>query len=225
MSEPAAPRPIWSSRALGAVEWLVGAAVVVGHNVYDVVPNEVLVLFLVGLLSIRWRSGGLPAVGLVRPASWRRVFAVAAAAAAVRIVVPEITYLPLLARFWPEPGAPAAAEAITGNLLYALLALLVVWTLAAFGEEVVYRGYLSLRGAEALGGGRAAQWTAMIAAAVLFGIGHYYKGPAGMLDSGFAGLLFGAAFLLTGRNLWTAILAHGFVDTVGVVFVYFGWDS
>jgi membrane protease YdiL (CAAX protease family) len=97
--------------------------------------------------------------------------------------------------------------------------------LAAFGEEVVYRGYLPLRGAEALGGGRAAQWSAMVAAAALFGIGHFYKGPAGMIDSGFAGLLFGTAFLVTGRNLWTAILAHGFVDTVGVVFVYFGWDS
>ncbi|KAB2963842.1 MAG: hypothetical protein F9K16_05725, partial [Thermoanaerobaculia bacterium] len=80
MSEPAAvAQVVRISRALGALELLVGAAVVVGHNVYRVVPNEVLLLLLVGLLSIRWRSGGLPAIGLVRPASWRRVLAVAAA--------------------------------------------------------------------------------------------------------------------------------------------------
>ncbi|KAB2958024.1 MAG: CPBP family intramembrane metalloprotease, partial [Thermoanaerobaculia bacterium] len=148
-----------------------------------------------------------------------------AGAAAARIVIPEFTILPLAARFWPAPAAPAGVEQITGNLPYALLALLVVWTLAAFGEEFVYRGYLLLRAAEALGGGRAAQWVAMALAAVLFGIGHYYKGPAGMLDSGFAGLLLGAAYLLTGRNLWTAILAHGFIDTVGVALVYLGLDG
>ena len=36
-----------------------------------------------------------------------------------------------------------------------------------------------------------------------------------MIDSGVAGLVFGA-YLLSGRNLWAAILAHGLVDTAGV---------
>ena len=46
-----------------------------------------------------------------------------------------------------------------------------------------------------------------------------------MIDSGIAGLILGAAYMLSGRNLWAAILAHGFIDTVGVVSLYFGWDS
>jgi membrane protease YdiL (CAAX protease family) len=46
---------------------------------------------------------------------------------------------------------------------------------------------------------------------------------AGILDSGVAGLMLGAAFLLSGRNLWTCVLAHGFIDTFGVVAVYLGW--
>lgn len=61
--------------------------------------------------------------------------------------------------------------------------------------------------------------------AVLFGIGHYYKGPTGMIDSGMAGLILGAAYLLSGRNLWASILAHGFINTCAVVAVFFGWDS
>jgi len=48
---------------------------------------------------------------------------------------------------------------------------------------------------------------------------------AGIADSGVAGLILGAAFLLSGRNLWACILAHGLIDTVGVVAVYFGWAS
>ncbi|PYV54895.1 MAG: hypothetical protein DMG98_16980 [Acidobacteria bacterium] len=59
----------------------------------------------------------------------------------------------------------------------------------------------------------------------LFGYGHYYKGPSGIVDSGMAGLILGAAFLLSGRNLWVCILAHGFIDTFAIVALYFGWSS
>jgi hypothetical protein len=34
-----------------------------------------------------------------------------------------------------------------------------------------------------------------------------------------------AAYLLSKRNLWVCILAHGFIDTFGVVGLYFGWLS
>ncbi len=60
---------------------------------------------------------------------------------------------------------------------------------------------------------------------VLFGYGHYYKGPSGILDSGIAGLILGTAYLLSGRNLWVSTLAHGFIDTFGVILVFFGWQS
>ncbi len=39
------------------------------------------------------------------------------------------------------------------------------------------------------------------------------------------GLMLGAAFLLSGRNLWAAVLAHGLIDTFAVLAVYFGWQS
>ncbi len=65
----------------------------------------------------------------------------------------------------------------------------------------------------------------MLLGAVLFGYGHYYKGPAGMVDSGVAGLILGIAYLAAGRNLWAPILAHGIIDTVGVTALYFGWAS
>ncbi len=57
---------------------------------------------------------------------------------------------------------------------------------------------------------------------VLFGYGHYYKGPAGVVDSAIAGLILGIAYLLAGRNLWACILAHGFIDTFAVVVTYLG---
>src|SRR6266550_3207464 len=68
-----------------------------------------------------------------------------------------------------------------------------------------------------------AYWAAMILVSLLFGFGHYYKGPSGVLDSTYSGFVLGGLFLLSGRNLWTPILAHGIVDTVAVFAVFMGW--
>jgi membrane protease YdiL (CAAX protease family) len=56
----------------------------------------------------------------------------------------------------------------------------------------------------------------------LFGYGHFYKGPAGIVDSGVAGLILAAAYLVTGRNLWTCVFTHGFIDTFAVGWLYLG---
>jgi membrane protease YdiL (CAAX protease family) len=101
----------------------------------------------------------------------------------------------------------------------------VVWTFAAFGEEIAYRGYLMTRAADLGRRSVAAQWIGMVFVSALFGLGHYYKGFAGIVDSTFAGLILGSAYLLAGRNLWACILAHGLIDTVGVAALFLGFAS
>jgi len=44
-------------RALSAFEFSLGAFIVIGHNVFRILPNEVPILFVIGLLSIRLRDG------------------------------------------------------------------------------------------------------------------------------------------------------------------------
>jgi uncharacterized protein len=220
------PQPrLLNARAISAVEFLFGTAIVIGHNVLRVVPNEVPILFLLGLLSARLRNGGLSAIGLKRPHSWTHILQIAFAAAALRILLGEFVIDPLTRQFWSPAVAPAGTEAITENLPMALVALLFVWTFAALGEEIAYRGYLLTRLADIGNGSTAAYWIGMLLVSVLFGFGHYYKGPSGIVDSGIAGLILGAAYLLSGRNLWVSIIAHGFIDTFAVVVVYFGWQS
>jgi membrane protease YdiL (CAAX protease family) len=216
---------VGDSRAVSACELALGAAIVIGHNVFKVVPNEVPILFVLGLLSMRLRDGGWSAIGFKRPDSWRKLVLIALAAAALRIALGDFVIDEVTSRFWPEPTAPAGVNELAGNWRLALLYLGIVWTFAAFGEEIAYRGYLMQRAADVGGRTMIAWWISVIAIAILFGYGHYYKGPAGILDSGLAGVILGAAFLLSGRNLWACVLAHGFIDTFGIVAVYNGWDG
>jgi membrane protease YdiL (CAAX protease family) len=214
-----------TSRVVSAAELALGAAIVIGHNVFHVVPNEVPILVVLGLVSMRLRNGSFAALGFRRPDSWRRIVLIALAAAALRIVLGQFVVDPLTALAWPPAIAPAGAESIKGDIGTALLYLGVVWTFAAFGEEIAYRGYLVNRAADAGGRTTMAWWVAVVVVSILFGYGHFYKGPSGIVDSGVAGLILGAAYLVSGRNLWTTVLAHGFIDTFGVVCLYFGWDS
>jgi membrane protease YdiL (CAAX protease family) len=225
-SAPSDPGPLTvAQRWLSLAELAVGSAIVIGHNVYHVVPNEVPILFVIGLISLRVRDGGWRVIGLGWPASWRRTVLFALAAAAVRVLLGQFVVDPITAHFWPPAIGPSGSDEITGHAMVAMQWLLLVWTFAAFGEEIGYRGYLLTRAADVGGRSKVAYWVAVLIVSVLFGYGHYYKGPAGMIDSGMAGLVLGAAYLLSGRNLWVCILAHGFIDTFGVTAAFFGWQS
>jgi hypothetical protein len=202
-----------------------GAFIVIGHNVFHLVPNEVMVLSVLGLISVRLRDRNWSAMGFKRPASWRGILLIALAAAALRILLGQFLVEPVTGLFLPKPTAPELANEITGNIKVALVALLVVWTFAAFGEEIAYRGYLLTRVADIGKRSVAAYWIGIVFVSILFGYGHYYKGASGVIDSGVAGLILGSAYMLAGRNLWVSIFAHGFIDTFGIIDAFFGWSD
>ena len=137
-----------TQRWLSLVEFLLGSAIVIGHNIYHIIPNEVPILFAIGLISLWVRDGGWGVMGLRRPVSWRRTVGIALGAAAVRILLGALVIDPITARFWPATVAPSGADQITGHVLVASRWLLLVWTFAAFGEEISYRGYLLTRAAD-----------------------------------------------------------------------------
>jgi uncharacterized protein len=151
---------------------------------------------------------------------------VAAAAALVLQGGSEFLIEPLTHHLWgqPEQVSSLLKEHAT-NWKFALRNLAVVWFFAAFGEETGYRGYLLPRAADLGNRTKTAYFAAMLYVAGLFGCGHFYKGPSGVVDSAYSGLVLGAVYLLSGRNLWAAILAHGLSDTVFVVVMLMGWAT
>ena len=212
------------NRLLSGLELAIAAAAVIGHNVFHALPNEVPILVALALASRRLRPKRWSELGFKRPDSWRRVILLVLGAVALRwglgYAVEAIT-----AHFWPPIVAPHGTDRIVGSPMAALAALGIVWTFAAFGEEIGYRGYIMKRAADTAGGGRLGWLSGLVLSAALFGFGHYYKGPAGVLDSTFAGMIMGGLYLLCGRCLWATILAHGLNDTLAVVLTYFGLNN
>jgi uncharacterized protein len=213
--------PTGRSRAISALELLAGSAIVIGHNVFRVVPNEVVILFVVGWISLRIRDRGWQSVGLVRPPNWLRIVLIGIGLGILNQVLSEYATVPLVQHFMGQTPNLEEFKPLIGNLKRALISLVVVWTFAAFGEEMVYRGYLLRRAADVGKRSNLAYWLGLTYISLLFGVGHYYQGPAGVIDTAMSSVIFGSAYLLCGRNLWVAILGHGFSNTIAIGLVYF----
>ena len=182
-------------------------------------------LLTLAVLTIYMRTRGLrwSAMGLISLPGWKAklwvlpqagltLVAFAAVVALTTIVGPAIGL-----QFLTE--IPAGVEGrwgdVAGNLPRFLLWLGIVWTAAAFGEEMFFRGYLITRLQSLFPGGRAGAVFAVLVSALIFGYGHfYYQGWRGAVVTCGIGLAFGAMFLLFKRNLWPLILLHGVIDTL-----------
>ena len=126
------------------------------------------------------------------------------------------------AKIWHQAAKGPAVIKESTTWKAALLGLGLVWTFAAFGEEMGYRGYLMTRAADVGNRSKLAYLAALLLSSVLFGYGHYYKGPPGILQSTVSGLILGGAYLLSKRNLWVSIAGRGCADTIAIVAVFFG---
>ena len=164
--------------------------------------------------------------GLKRPRSWLKTVMMAIVAATVLQVGSEFVIQPLARHFFHRPEQVSSllrASALDWKL--ALRSLVIVWAFAGLGEEVGYRGYLLTRAADLGNRSKLAYVAAMLYVSVLFGFGHFYKGPAGIMNSTYSGLVLGGVYLLSGRNLWASILTHGVSDTFAVLVLFMGWAT
>jgi len=182
----------------------------------------VLALILLGWLLAR-RGAGWRSLGLSRPADLGRAAAWAFGTfVAIMLMLPTILG-PISERLALAPQHIDRLGDLQGSTLrYLVLLIPIGWGAAAFGEELVYRGFLNARLTSVFGGGLAAAAVAALCQALLFGLAHAYLGPRGVLNASAIGLVSAGVFLADGRNLWPLIVAHGLVDTVGLTLIRFG---
>jgi hypothetical protein len=167
------------------------------------------------LRDLSWR-----AVGMHRPTSIGRTILFALGGATTILVVNRLVLGPLIARI---TGSPPDLSALVspGDGTALVQWMLQAWTLAAFAEEMVFRGYLLSRLTDLLGTTRGGRVIAIVTGGTAFGIAHAYQGSAGVIATGAIGCFMGALYFRSERNLWSVILCHAFVDTVGLLALYY----
>ena len=202
---------------------LVIAALIMVCGLVGVIPySSTPALLLLGWLSLWLRSLGWRGVGLTGSAHFARTALLGIVIGIAYQFLSLILVDPLIARLTGRLPDVSQFAPLVGSVKYLLLSLLVTWTLAAFGEELVYRGYLMNRIAGLVNTPRAGWAVSLLISSILFGVVHSYQGTSGVIATGLCGLLFGMMYLASGRNLWLPIIAHGTFDSVGFVLVFFG---
>jgi len=120
------------------------------------------------------------------------------------------------------PQAESAPFSQIQNLREYVTVMVIAWTAAAVGEELLFRGFIFNRLAESFGSSRVAWVLALVVQSTLFGLCHYTQGAFGIVMTGIVGLLFGLFYLAARNNLLPLIFAHGIVDTVSLSQTFFG---
>jgi len=199
---------------------------VFGFGIQLLLPGEtgslVALALLLGLVIwTAWRKGtGLSEIGLNRPASWLKTLMLGVAWAVFIFLLFRLFLQPLLETITGVERDLSRFDYLKGDETALANTLIMLWVSAALMEEVLFRGFLVTQVAEIFRNTRAGWVTGIIGSAVIFGLVHAYQGLSGVLLTGLAGVLFGFIFVFHGRNLWVAVLAHGFTDSSAAFMVY-----
>lgn len=196
----------------------------------DTLPGGMLVTLgyilsiLVATVLLRMRGSSWTQIGLARPSSWKRTVLLGIGVLVALIVMNLAVQVIAL----NLPGAEVAPidqsrfNPIGGNLVIFLLFVLLSWTTIAFGEEMFYRAFLITQLQDVFPGSKLGSAIVLLVSSTIFGLVHWVEGPLGVMNTFAMGLILGAVYLRSGRNLWITIIAHGLVNSIRFLFVFLG---
>jgi membrane protease YdiL (CAAX protease family) len=176
----------------------------------------------VAWLSLRLRGVTWRSLGFAAPRSWPHALALGAAAGAAMFALEFFVTQEVLVALTGEYPDLHEFDALVGNFPLLLVLLAANLVLAALGEELVWRGFALPRVAGVLGGSRAGWAAALALVNAGFGLAHLYQGETGVVEATLAGLMLGALYLATGRNLVVPMTAHFVSNTIDFVVIYLG---
>ena len=146
MAQLLLPRQGWRDSAwLVLVEFAIIVALFVADFRHHIFFSKIPWLFLMAWISPRWRGLGWRDVGLARPVAWQRTIAIGILGGIGIELMELFVTQPLLVKLFHKMPNLSQLDGLRGSWKLLLLGLALAWTLAAFGEEMVYRGYLMNR--------------------------------------------------------------------------------
>jgi membrane protease YdiL (CAAX protease family) len=203
---------------LGELTALIGLTVADAGGFVPLSRTPFLLLLCWASLRLRrlsWRD-----IGLTRPPRMARAIAIGIVAGLTIELFAITVTTPWIASVTGTPPDVSDLRDLVGNWQLLIILLVVSWILAAFGEELAFRGYLMNRVADGFGRTRVAWIISLVGVSVYFGIGHGTQGLAGIVQESLSGFWLGVIFLASGRNLTVPVVAHGVSNTLALALIY-----
>lgn len=202
---------------------IIAFVAIVVADAFGLVPitQTIFLLPLIWVL-LRSRNERWSTIGFYRPDNPGVSIALGVVAGLLMELFAVCVSTPLISSFFGVEPDYSELKSIQGNLGLLFVFLGLSWVLAAFGEEICFRGFLMKRLAQLFGESQTAWVISLLLSSVIFGWGHTEQGVSGWVQEGLSGLLLGVLFLATKRNLAVPIVAHGVSNTLAFVLIYFG---
>lgn len=203
--------------------WQILAALEVAGAAVAVVADwflPTLVLLAMAAVSLAVRRRGLASLGLHRPVNVRLLILQMLAFSAGWTLLSLALFIPVANHVTDQRQDTSGFADLQGNLGMLALLVLLSWTLAAFCEELAYRGYVLTRLTDLLGSSQLGLAAAVVLTSALFGLAHTEQGAVGVLIATVDGVAFAVLRFRFG-TVWAPVLAHGFNNTIGFVAFFF----
>lgn len=215
--------PDWRDSKWLAVAEIIVVALVFWADFKHLIPfSKTPFLFVFAWISLRVRNLKWRNVGLSLFRNWKSTWGLGILAGLLLEAFQLFVSQPILIRWLGKLPDLELFRSLIGNWKLAVIYIALAWTLAAFGEEMVYRGYLMNRVADLFHRTNKAWIFSLLAVHIAFGLAHAYQGITGIIDEGLSGLLLGVIYLRTGKNLAVPIIAHGLSDTIDFLLIFLG---
>ncbi len=179
-----------------------------------------LLIIAVGLLFMLLRKEGLSLLGFkIEKPVYKTVFSVFLLSV-IWTIINFTVILPIINHLTDATRILTNFENLKGNTGLLLTLLAASWTLGAVGEEIAYRGFLLGGTARLFPNRKFGIVVSVLVSSVLFGLAHREQGLIGVITT-FIDALFFSFVRYRFDNLWASVLAHGFLNSIGIITFYF----
>jgi len=220
MGVPIPSRGLSRTASFALLEFMLVAGIYLADWKHYVIPSKVPYLFAIAWISLRLRQLSWHDLGFRLYRNWPTTLVIGMVAGVAVELLELFCTQPLLIQITGQMPDLSAFNRVEGNVRWLTISLVLTWTLFAFGEELIFRGYLMDRIA-GLFGHTARGWTvALLMASFVFGLSHFQQGITGISENFLDGVILGALYLRLGGNLAVPIVAHGVTDTVDFMLLF-----
>lgn len=207
--------------------WISAIGMILVAAIFIIVPGTLTTVSACLVIAlVVWQeknNGFFASLGFKRSErSSRSIFFKAPIMAILLAAVYVLVLIPVVASITGEPSDLTAFEVFKGDLVTTLVSLPIIWLMAAFGEEIVFRGFLMTRFTRLFGESNWSLFFNLLLMGLVFGYAHGYQGLTGQILSGLTGMILAYIFHRNNNNIWFNIAVHGWFDTIAIIMFYFG---